>query len=517
MYYMIERKIIIGLITSTQYLQQIRHIWDSHLLESVVARKISEWCWEYFEKYNQAPMKNMEGIFYAKLKDDGIGKDIAEEIEQDILPQLSEEFVDDGFNLQYTLDETYKYFKEQRILKHAERLKGLLVGGELDEAEKTACEYRPIINGSDTDLILNSQTVLKRIELAFEEINEPLIKYDGRMGEFFGGQLTRASLVAFLAPEKRGKTFWMLDMAMRACKQGKKVCFFQAGDLTEGQLIKRIAIYLARKSDRQKYCTGHYEPVRDCVHNQTDTCRRECRTCNFGVFAGREISEIRTEISMDELIEAYEGNKNYIKCTKCEEYNKNNWGAPWVQWVEEVEPLTKEEASEKIYDFFIHTPRHLRLSTHSNNTLSVAQIRAILTMWEKMDGFIPDVIVIDYADLLVPETRMEFRHQQNEIWKGLRRLSQEKGQPLVITATQADAESYNQGRLRLSNFSEDKRKYSHATAFYGLNQDPKGREKRIGLMRINELLLREDDYDTGRDVYVLQNLRRGRAYLGSFF
>ena len=36
-----------------------------------------------------------------------------------------------------------------------------------------------------------------------------------------------------------------------------------------------------------------------------------------------------------------------------------------------------------------------------------------------------------------------------------------------------------------------------------------------GLPRQDDL--REDDYDTGRDVYVLQNLRRGRAYLGSFF
>ena len=62
-------------------------------------------------------------------------------------------------------------------------------------------------------------------------------------------------------------------------------------------------------------------------------------------------------------------------------------------------------------------------------------------MWEKQDGFVPDLIVVDYADLIVPESRGEFRHQQNEIWKGLRRLSQEKGEPLVITASQSDAKS----------------------------------------------------------------------------
>ena len=40
---------------------------------------------------------------------------------------------------------------------------------------------------------------------------------------------------------------------------------------------------------------------------------------------------------------------------------------------------------------------------------------------------IPDVIIVDYADILAPEdTRQsEKRHQVDETWKALRRLSQE--------------------------------------------------------------------------------------------
>ena len=125
------------------------------------------------------------------------------------------------------------------------------------------------------------------------------------------------------------------------------------------------------------------------------------------------------------------------------------------------------------------------------------------------------MIVIDYADLLVGEAK-DFRHLQNEIWKDLRRLSQEKGQPLVITATQADAKSYDADKLKLTNFSEDKRKYAHVTAFYGLNQDKFGREKQIGILRINELLLREGDFGVGNQVFILQNLGRGKAFLGSY-
>jgi len=86
----------------------------------------------------------------------------------------------------------------------------------------------------------------------------------------------------------------------------------------------------------------------------------------------------------------------------------------------------------------------------------------------------------------------------------------------VISATQADAESYKKGRLTLSNFSEDKRKLSHVTAQYGLNQDPSGREKALGIMRINEIVVREGAFSSDHEVYVLQDLAAGRPFLESY-
>lgn len=314
-------------------------------------------------------------------------------------------------------------------------------------------------------------------------------------------------------------TFLMIDLAIRAANQNRKVAFFQAGDLSESNFLKRISVYLAQRSDREKYCKEHFQPVRDCIRNQLNSCINEDRTCNFGVFEDRTEKEVREDIQMMDVIEAYNSNPNYHPCTSCDEYReyRKRLGVVWMKKMEAVKPLTLREAKSQVEKFFINKKRQFKLSTYANNTLTINQIRAKLDIWEKEDGFVPDLIVIDYADLIVPETRTEFRHQQNEIWKGLRRLSQEKGQPLVITATQSDADSYEKGRLRLSNFSEDKRKYGHATAFYGLNQDPKGREKRFGIMRINELLLREDEFDVAREVTILQNLKKGRPFLGSYW
>ena len=94
----------------------------------------------------------------------------------------------------------------------------------------------------------------------------------------------------------------------------------------------------------------------------------------------------------------------------------------------------------------------------------------MIKSWER-DGWLPDVIVIDYADLLAAESsRTEGRDTINGTWKALRALSQEL-HGLVVTATQSDANSATTGLLTRANFSEDKRKFAHITGMNGLNQN----------------------------------------------
>jgi len=511
----LERRIVIGLITSTEFIQQIHATWDTQLLESQMAKRLSNWVLEYYEKYNKAPGKDIEGIYFQKLKE-GLDSDLAEEIEEDILPSLSEQYEDEKFNLNYLLDQTHSYFSEKHLIRFSEEIKGLVSSGELLEAEKAAGEYKPLSKESGTDLDLSTLNALKRVENAFKEALQPIIRYPRILGEFWNSQLIRGGFVALMASEKRGKTFWLMDMAIRACHQRAKVAFFQAGDMTEGQQLKRFCIYLTKKSDKKKYSGKMHEAVRDCIHNQMNTCDKEERTCDFGIFEDKTDEEIRKQITLNDLKREKETNPDYEPCHNCEEYAFKNYGVPWIEDVDTGNPLTVTEAKDAVDNYFIKNSRRFKLSSHANGTLSVKQIKSLLDVWERQDDFVPDLIVVDYADLLVPEVRMEFRHQQNEIWKGLRNLSQER-HCLVITATQADAKSYEQNRLKLINFSEDKRKYSHVTAMYGLNQDPKDREKRIGLMRINEIVIREGDFSNSNEVTVLQNLKRGRPFLGSYW
>jgi len=513
---MIEREIIIGLIVSTEYHHIIKSIWNNDYIESPTAKKMAGWCVDYFEKYNKAPGKDIRGIYHEKVKQ-GLDADLAEEMENNLLPDLSSEYEQsEDFNVQYLKDRTKLYFKERKLTLHNIQIEGLLLDNKIEEAEELAYNFQPFVAEERTDIDLsNKSNVIKHIRLAFEQNNENLIKYTGALGRFWNDQLVRGGFVSMLAEEKRGKTFMLIDLAMRAAKQGRKVVFFQAGDMTKSQWLRRVSIYLTRKSDKKRYIGEQYEPVKDCIYNQLDTCEKEDRTCHHGIFEDRSMENIRTEVLLQDLIAAYEDNPKYTPCYDCESYAPLKYGVPWVKKIDVGgKPLKKTEAQKAVIKFFVDNKRNFKLSTHSNGSLSVKEIKLLLAKWKREDGFEPEVIITDYADLFDgPES--DFRHKQNEIWKGHRAISQENNEPLVITVTQADAASYNQHTISRKNFSEDKRKLAHVTAMYGLNQDVLGREKAIGIMRINEILIREGEPNA--DVTVLQNLRRGRPVLGSYF
>ncbi len=190
------------------------------------------------------------------------------------------------------------------------------------------------------------------------------------------------------------------------------------------------------------------------------------------------------------------------------------YGTVW--WKEKIytDELNWQDGVKKGKEFIDKVRRNFKLACFPNDSISVNGINTELALWEKYENFVPDVIVVDYADILAAiDTRLEFRHRENQTWKALRALSQVR-RCLVVTATQSDAASYGKERLNLSNFSEDKRKYGHVTMMLALNQTPE--EKRKGLMRIGQLVVREDEFDTDRDVVVLQCLAIGRPFLGSY-
>jgi len=480
---------------------------------------IAGWCISYFQKYNKPPDANIESIYMEKLKS-GMNKDDAQYIEM-ILQGLSDEYGrDEQFNSSYLYDQTIRYFKAQELEKHNRSIQALLDNGEIDEAEKLAQSYSPtILEDTDTGLELSSDAALLRVESAFNETHQRVVSYPGALGEMWNPHLIRGGFVSFLGCEKRGKSFWLMEMAMRAVRQKSNVAFFEAGDMTESQILRRICMYISRKSDQEQYCQARFKPIGDCVHNQIDNCNRGDRNCDHGIFENINLAlfldQFDQYVTMETLQEKYEQFPDYEPCDShgCQKRK----GTVWIQKVRKTTPLTAEHAKKQLHAFFKKYRRRFKLTTYPSGFLTVSEMRRCLDDWERRDGFVPDCIFVDYADLLSADDAKvsEFRHRQDHVWKNLRALSQER-HVMLATATQADSDSYLKRRLSMSNFSEDKRKLAHVTAQFGLNQDPQGHEKSLGIMRINEIVVREGGFSNDNDVKVLQDLASGRPFLESY-
>jgi len=472
------------------------------LFQGTISRTVAGWLFEYIRAYGKAPQRHIENIYATKMDAGKVLPDQEQPIAE-FLQSISSEYERAPlFNDQYVIDQVMQLYRQRRLAKISEEVKALTSKGQIDQAESLVASYRSL----DSALLDSSVEPLiewKEIRDAFTRQFQPLFTYPGALGRMLNSSLVRDGLIGIMGPEKRGKTWWLLDFAMRALRGRCNVAFFQAGDMTTPEQILRICSYISMRPVAEKHAGDILVPVLDCYRNQTDECSLSMRTCRVGLLVDDE------KMEFDEA-------RNYRTCTACIKDRNKFQPAHWFER-RAVQSLTWKEAVHHVKRFRTEMigGKRFKLDSHSNGSLTVRKIRESLRDWERRDGFIPDVILVDYADILAPEdagTR-DKRHQIDDTWRALRALAQER-HALVITATQATRGSYSARLITMEHTSEDKRKLAHVTNMIGLNQTSK--EKSEGVMRLNQLVVRGDEFNSDHQVVVLQCFKVGRPYLNSY-
>ena len=456
-----ERRLLIGMIIDRAVLGAVTQQWGlSGLFNSTWSNVVGSWCVEYYKKYKKPPRKEIESLFEEWAQNRNDNETIR--MISSFLSSLSNQYVNYKKKIQsdYLIDLAGKYFTSVQLVRFSERINQAVEAGDIAEASKIASNYQKIELGLGCGInLLTDKEALKK---AFEDKKEPLITYPGALGVFFGNSLERDGFISFEAPEKRGKTWILLDLAWKSLIQRRNVAFFQVGDLSQSQLLRRFAVR----------AMAHPMDVPD----------------------PEKIYRIPTFIGPP-------GEDESLPQITYKEYkfSKN------LQWTDVRKCFKK--LSTKYGDV-------LKLSTHANSSISVTGIENVLDGWSRQN-WQPDVIIIDYADILAPIIgTVDSREQINQTWKALRRLSQER-HSLVITATQTDAESYETELITMKNFTEDKRKRSHVTGSVGINQT--SAEKDMGVYRLNWIVGREWEYKSDTTVKVAGCLAIGRPFMFSTF
>lgn len=497
----LSRRILQAAIWNDGYLKLVSEIYRDGSMSDTSADALMRWCIQHYKEYMRAPGKAVEDLFDFDMVSGPQKKELTSLV-QSIIEEHDEPHAD--LNIKYLMKRSAELFRRNRLKKTRDLIDAGLEDGNIDVAENAVDAHRSTeieVTTPPIDLYVEEEALKE----AFEAAQDPLFEFPGPLGDLINDEFMRGNFLAFMGPEKRGKTWWLQEIGFQAYKQRRNVAFFGAGDMSARQMRMRGAIRLCGKSHKERYCGELLIPVLDCKRNRTGDCPRSKNRSS--IYVEDEDGE-ETELTWEEAPE------DYSPCARCRR-NKNFEGAVWYKKRNPVKPLTRRQAirASRRFQFAVRGVRHLT-ECYPNDSLSAVDIETRLDSWEYRYGFVPDVVIVDYADILAPIDRsMQYRHQQNQTWQRLRSIGQ-KRDCLVVTATQADAGSYGKGRLGLSNFSDDKRKYGHVTGMLALNQTEQ--EKIAGLMRLGWLVRREDDFAVSREVHVLQCPQIGRPVLGSY-
>lgn len=505
----VERLLAIGCIVSKSFLSRTYNQIDTHLLQSDYIRSVVKWCIEYHIKYKDSPGQNIVEIFKEKYEKNLIKEDYLENIER-FLSSIHHENENQQFNENYVLDQVKDYFVKQRIEQTNETVKDLIESGDVEEANSVLREFNR--NNKFLETHASDDEPFEDTDLMEQSLyrqQKPLFTYTGAFGDIVNPELYRGAFVALQAPPKTGKSYWLMEFAIRGLRAGCNVALFQVGDMDRYQSMRRLLVYLTKKSTMKKYTGEILVPVLDCEHNQMDTCSFKERTCSTGI-----IEDLKKNTVMDFKLAQKMKYKSCSICRRIESKKEHYKGAVWYQKNIQEHVLNLKEAKESMRLFkerYMHKNKFKR-SVHPSKTVTVEMINNKLENWE-LGGFIPDLIVIDYADNLISHAKTDYRNKVSDIWADLRSLSLERNN-LLITATQANAESIRTGENTASTFSEDFRKFNHVTATFAINRTEEERRKKVS--RISKIICREDEFFSDKHVTILQCLPLGRPYLGSY-
>lgn len=505
----IERKIILNMITSESYLKNIQGAFKPEYIITKAGRNLSKWCMEYYNKYKTAPKKEVE-YFINNICLSSANEEEAKDYIR-IVDSLDKEYDSaEEYNEEYLLDRTFDYFKERSLTILSDNIRSELVNGNTSKAEEVLLNHKRVEKPHSDGVDLFSDEALQGIT---ELVGEPLVDMPDDYGLFMNRELYRSAFVCFLAPAKRGKTYCMLDIAGQALLQGKKVAIMQMGDLSVPQTTQRLMTYLYKRSFIADNCKEAYYPVLDCVNNQKGTC-----PLKRGGYYSNSLPDDIGNLTREETYKTVCDN-NYRRCMICNQshdYSVRKNFKPTIIYDrrEETKPLTNEYVKKTRETFFKGLFGNCKICAYPSQTCTPADVVLQLDKWAVYDNFIPDILLIDYIDIMMPDRFLrEERDMRNNIVKGLRRITQSHN-VCIVTATQADTEGMEKSSLSRVNFNGDRRILDDVTVFIAINQTESEKEKNI--IRLAKIASRDDSMSSLMQLHILQDLNIGRYRLESY-
>jgi len=485
----IEKNIITGLITSKEFTNKIATVFDINYFTNGFVRTLTSWAFDFYKSYKEPPGKHIQDIFETHRTT--LKPEQADIIEK-FLQRLSDNYEVSGINVDYLLSQTLEYFKKRELEITSGNVSVLLQQGKVKEAELELQKYRKV--SFQTSEWINPFD-LECVDSVFQMMETPFFTLPGKLGSFVG-PFRKEWLVGISGGFKKGKTWFLQEFAVIAVLNNIPTAFYSL-EMTKEQMLERIYKRLTG------YCGdgGDFAyPCFDCILNQNGTCRRPERRNRTPLFADGEIPE-------------FDPRSNYRPCTFCRDNNISDYQlASWYKVINR-EAFDYLNVTKWIERMKVRFDKLLRVKRYPRFSANVSDITNDLEILQNSEGISPEMIVVDYVDILKPEnSNNKGVDKEDETWMSLARLASER-KALVVTGTQINKEGQEAEIQRLKHSARWVGKYGHIDVMLGVNQTSE--EKDRGVVRMNTIAHRHEDFIPERTVSILQMLNAGQVHLDS--
>lgn len=425
----------------------IRNCVDIGLFEGVY-KEIASRVYDYVDRYKAPPAEMLPSIFDDILEGDNKRKAL---LFNQVFTNLFE--TKDSVNAEYTMDRISEFVRVQELKL------GIMESFEVlqNNSEDAADRVEEIINAHtkkrlevfDSGIFLgDSKRGLEFLEEEPEAFHMGIPELDSRQLGPSPGQLH-----LLIGVYNKGKSWHLINIGKRALLSRKKVC--------------HISLEMSEKEVIQRY----YQAI-------------------FGLAKRKESSEL-TRFQLDEL--------DHLCGLEPQTF---------IPKLFMTDPEVREALVEKV-DKLSNKLNRVVVKRFPTGQLTVRQLEAYLENLEATQGFRPDIILLDYIDLMTIDPN-NYRTSLGRLFVDIRGLAV-KRHIAVSSVTQSNREGDKSKKVRGSNVAEDWSKMATADDVLTLNQTDE--EEKRGLARIYVDKARNDK--KGFTVLISQNYNTGQFVLDS--
>lgn len=410
----LQENLLTLLIFDNEACALIRNTVEVDLYTNRHIRTIAARAYAYIDRYACAPKDHLAD----ELEDVLIRDDAEAQLTSTLLGNAAA--LHETINREYVLTKLQAFVRQQALKVGIKQAHELVLAGDLDAAEaalERATKQRGAVFEAGKTLLNVAQDIVSGknqrdpIQVGIKELDR------------LGLGPARKELHTFIAPPKKGKSWWLVHVAKCGIIQRWKgvVITLEMGEEQWGGRELQALFGLTTRAD--PFDTTHFDWDRD-----------RKRIIGF-----TQTEKTRPSIRSDET-------------------------ATWV--VKQVNSALWKD--------------RLRIKQFPTGSLTVSGLNAYLDMLERLENFVPDFVIIDYPDLM--KTRTEYlRGDTSQTYKDIRGIAVERNLAMIV-ASQANRIGAGSSTITDTMVAEDFSKIAISDVVLTYNQTMA--ERRLGLARI---------------------------------